>query len=68
MSLYLTASELVEATDYKVRKCQIRELTLQGIPFRITSIGSIKVLRSDIEKQDTRQQREREPDYGALST
>ena len=67
--LTLSKQELRELTSFKACAQQIRELTFMDIPFRTTTTGEIKVLRSDVILRDTIQRDlTEEPDYGALTS
>ena len=46
--LILTPDELRELTGKVQSKAQMRELAYMGVPFRLTSEGKVKVLRSDL--------------------
>lgn len=44
--LFLTSDELMELTDLKIPKAQIRWLSKHAYPFEISASGKPKVLRS----------------------
>ena len=50
MGLTLSPAELVELTDRAKPKAQMRRLAALGIPFLYAPGGSVKVLRSALER------------------
>lgn len=51
MELCLTPDELYDLTEKKQARAQMRELSHMGIPFRLTTEGKVKVLRSDLSHE-----------------
>ncbi len=64
MNLCLTKAELINLTDYKHRRKQMKVLTDMDIPFRVTPAGEIKVIRSNVDS--TAGRTPEQPDYGAI--
>lgn len=46
--IVLTPDELRQLTGKAQARAQMRELTHMGVPYRVTTEGKVKVLRSDL--------------------